>query len=66
MEESFTGRLCDYSGLDYELIERHGGIQWPYPANTVEVTTTRLYSDGQFSDRRWKGSADLRRVGTFS
>ena len=44
-----TGRLCDYSGLDYELIERHGGIQWPYPANTVGVKTTRLYSDGQFS-----------------
>jgi assimilatory nitrate reductase catalytic subunit len=22
-------RLCDYSGLTYELIERHGGIQWP-------------------------------------
>ena len=44
-----AGRLCDYSGLDYELIERHGGIQWPYPANAVEVKTTRLYSDGQFS-----------------
>lgn len=44
-----AGRLCDYSGLDYELIERHGGIQWPYPANAAEVKTTRLYSDGQFS-----------------
>src|SRR3989442_1522732 len=43
------GRLCDYSGLDYELIERHGGIQWPFPANTVDIKTTRLYSDGQFS-----------------
>lgn len=44
-----AGRLCDYSGLDYELIERHGGIQWPYPAHAAEVKTTRLYSDGQFS-----------------
>src|SRR5436309_4530034 len=44
-----SGRLCDYSGLTYELIERHGGIQWPYPASTVEVKTTRLYSDGQFA-----------------
>src|SRR5713226_3646276 len=43
-----AGRLCDYSGLDYELIERHGGIQWPYPAGATEVKTTRLYSDGHF------------------
>jgi anaerobic selenocysteine-containing dehydrogenase len=44
-----AGRLCDYSGLNYELIEHHGGIQWPYPANATEVKTTRLYSDGHFS-----------------
>ena len=24
------GRLCDYSGLTYELIEQHDGIQWPF------------------------------------
>jgi len=44
-----AGRLCDYSGLTYELIERHGGIQWPHPAGATEVKTTRLYSDGHFS-----------------
>jgi len=44
-----AGRLCDYSGLDYALIENHGGIQWPFPAGTTEVTTTRLYADGKFS-----------------
>lgn len=44
-----AARLCDYSGLNYELIERHGGIQWPYAAGTPEVKTTRLYSDGLFS-----------------
>ena len=46
-----AGRLCDYSGLTYELIESHGGIQWPFPANRAqaEVQTTRLYSDGDFS-----------------
>jgi assimilatory nitrate reductase catalytic subunit len=44
-----AGRLCDYSGLTYELIERHGGIQWPYPAGATEVKTTRLYADGRFS-----------------
>src|SRR5216117_552659 len=44
-----AGRLCDYSGLDYALLETHGGIQWPFPAGTTEVRTTRLYSDGHFS-----------------
>ena len=24
-----AGRLCDYSGMSYELIEKQGGIQWP-------------------------------------
>ena len=43
-----AGRLCDYSGLNYALIEREGGIQWPFPAGTTEVTTTRLYADGNF------------------
>ncbi|HEY6337519.1 MAG TPA: molybdopterin-dependent oxidoreductase [Candidatus Sulfotelmatobacter sp.] len=42
------GRLCDYSGLTYELIEQHNGIQWPFPEGTTEVATTRLYSDGHF------------------
>lgn len=43
------GRLCDYSGLSYELIEQHNGIQWPFPEGTPEVTTTRLYEEGKFS-----------------
>lgn len=43
------GRLCDYSGLTYELIEQNSGIQWPYPEGSTEVSTTRLYSDGRFS-----------------
>ncbi|NPA27716.1 MAG: molybdopterin-dependent oxidoreductase, partial [Epsilonproteobacteria bacterium] len=37
------GRLCDYSGMSYELIEELGGIQWPcnekYPKGCK-----RLYS----------------------
>jgi anaerobic selenocysteine-containing dehydrogenase len=46
-----AGRLCDYSGLNYELLEKYGGIQWPFPETNVEVPpkTTRLYSDGQFA-----------------
>lgn len=43
-----AGRLCDYSGMSYELIEQHGGIQWPFPRGAQEVTTSRLYSDGHF------------------
>jgi anaerobic selenocysteine-containing dehydrogenase len=47
-----AGRLCDYSGMDYEQIERHGGIQWPFPAGSSELQTTlqttRLYADGKF------------------
>jgi anaerobic selenocysteine-containing dehydrogenase len=43
-----AGQLCDYSGLEYDLIEKHGGIQWPFPAGTTEITTSRLYADGKF------------------
>ena len=43
-----AGRLCDYSGMTYELIEKQRGIQWPFPQGTQEVKTTRLYDDGQF------------------
>jgi anaerobic selenocysteine-containing dehydrogenase len=43
------GRLCDYSGMTYELIEKHNGIQWPFPEGTTEIGTTRLYADGRFA-----------------
>jgi anaerobic selenocysteine-containing dehydrogenase len=44
-----AGRLCDYSGMSYEAIEAHGGIQWPYPAGATAATDTRrLYEDGCF------------------
>jgi len=43
-----AGRLCDYSGMSYEAIENHGGIQWPYPAGSSDIKTTSLYSDGHF------------------
>src|SRR5205809_5601756 len=34
-----AGRLCDYSGMSYEAIEKHGGIQWPYPAGSSDAKT---------------------------
>ncbi len=47
-KEVSAGRLCDYSGMDYARIEHEGGIQWPFPAGSSVVTTTRLYTDGKF------------------
>src|SRR6186713_657719 len=32
-----AGRLCDYSGMTYELLEAVGGIQWPYPAGSHDA-----------------------------
>ena len=44
-----AGRLCDYSGMTYEAIEQHGGIQWPFPAGAEGAgETRRLYADGVF------------------
>ncbi len=50
-----AGRLCDYSGMTYEQIDAHGGIQWPYPAQTATApqatdatAARRLYADGVF------------------
>ncbi len=44
IKEVSRGRLCDYSGMSYELLEKEGGIQWPcnqkYPKGKK-----RLYSD---------------------
>ena len=44
-----AGRLCDYSGMTYEAIEEHGGIQWPFPKGAVNAQESRrLYTDGVF------------------
>jgi assimilatory nitrate reductase catalytic subunit len=44
------GRLCDYSGITYELIEEYGGVQWPYTQGTARdpQEPSRLYEDGRF------------------
>jgi len=36
-------QLCDYSGITYELLEEHGGIQWPCNEDRP-LGTKRLYS----------------------
>jgi predicted molibdopterin-dependent oxidoreductase YjgC len=45
-----AGRLCDYSGISYELLDEHGAVQWPYPAGSTEapMAVRRLYTDGVF------------------
>ena len=45
-----AGRLYDYAGMTYESIERHGGIQWPFPGGSQAdpATPRRLYTDGNF------------------
>jgi anaerobic selenocysteine-containing dehydrogenase len=55
-----AGRLCDYSGIDYERIDAAGGVQWPCTPDTAELAgTPRLYSDGNF--RTPSGRARLQR-----
>ncbi len=39
-----SGRLCDYSGMSYELIEELGGIQWPCN-ETYPKGKKRLYDE---------------------
>jgi assimilatory nitrate reductase catalytic subunit len=46
--------LCDYSGISYELLEKHHGAQWPLTAeeagmlNGEPPAVSRLYADGRF------------------
>ncbi len=39
-----AGRLCDYTGMTYEKIEKLGGIQWPCNDANPQGTS-RLYSE---------------------
>jgi assimilatory nitrate reductase catalytic subunit len=43
------GRLCDYSGMTYTSIEKHGGLQWPTHAGESPGSTRRLYTHGNFA-----------------
>ncbi len=41
------GRLCDYSGISYELLAESVAVQWPYPEGAT-TGTARLYGGGRF------------------
>jgi assimilatory nitrate reductase catalytic subunit len=45
-----AGQPCDITGIrDYEMLDRAGGIQWPYPgAAPPEATERRLFEDRAF------------------
>ncbi len=42
-----AGRLCDYSGISYELLAE-GPVQWPLAEGKVPLPSSRLYEDGVF------------------
>ena len=43
-----AGRLCDYSGISYELLASKGAMQWPLPEGKAPEPSSRLYADGKF------------------
>jgi anaerobic selenocysteine-containing dehydrogenase len=43
-----AGRLCDYSGISYDLLAKHNSVQWPFPEGKRDLSPSRLYSDGKF------------------
>jgi len=50
------GRMLDYSGMSYDKIEKHRGLQWPCSDQASEWAgedssqgTPRLYTDGRFA-----------------
>ncbi len=46
--ELTRGRDLDITGLSYDILERDGPQQWPYPAGATRGTE-RLYEDGIFA-----------------
>jgi assimilatory nitrate reductase catalytic subunit len=47
-----AGRLCDYSGITYDMLDAFGGVQWPCAAGSDAVAlggTPRLYRDAAFA-----------------
>lgn len=46
--ESTRGRDLDITGLSWEILEREGPQQWPYPEG-AQAPRARLYEDGNFA-----------------
>jgi len=45
-----AGQPCDFSGVvDYPMLDRTGGIQWPFPLDNADTgAERRLFADGRF------------------
>ncbi len=50
MQQLSRGRPCDISGIEgYQMLDRSGGVQWPYPEGcTDDAQQRRLFTEGQF------------------
>jgi anaerobic selenocysteine-containing dehydrogenase len=46
-KQASRGRPCDYTGMSYDLLRRHNGIQWPC-TEAAPQGTERLYTDARF------------------
>ncbi len=51
------GQLCDYSGMSYEMMESHGGLQWPCN-DRFPLGAPRLYTS-DIGFRTYDGKAKL-------
>ncbi len=47
MKQLSKGRMLDYSGMSYAMLERQKGVQWPC-TDGAATGTQRLYADGKF------------------
>ena len=50
LKECTKGQVCDITGIEnYQMLDEHGGIQWPLPEGMELVDNERrLFEDGKF------------------
>jgi assimilatory nitrate reductase catalytic subunit len=59
-----AGRLCDYSGITYDMLDDFGGVQWPCAAGSDEVALggtprcTETRSSRLLTDARSSGASN--------
>ena len=48
LKQLSKGRMLDYSGMSYDMIEKNRGMQWPCNEDSAPEGSQRLYTDGVF------------------
>jgi anaerobic selenocysteine-containing dehydrogenase len=48
------GRLCDYSGISYDVLHKRQSVQWPCLDKGAASSGARLYTDGHFPTKDGK------------